>query len=245
MRLLSHGVPGAELSKDVRKENDMHRMLLKGLWAPAIAQIMRHWRGALAGLGISVITFALLILIEPWANPLRQTQAAWDTRPFADYRVHVIHTYQRSEIPPTRHMCEAYVEVRTGETPLLIGGDCTVAWTVEKILARVEPYADTPVAARSCPLFDCTCARSTLVVEHALGTGYPRRIARDWRDATVTSGPIWRLLVEAPAPVRRGARTLAQFWNSCPSGMEHYARASVPVYREEFQFLSLEPLKLE
>jgi hypothetical protein len=100
----------------------MHRMLLNSPWAPAIAQIMRHWRGALAGLVISATIFAVLILIEPRANPLRQTQAAWDARPFADYRVHVIHTYQRSEIPPTRHMCEAYVEVRTGGTPLLIGG---------------------------------------------------------------------------------------------------------------------------
>jgi hypothetical protein len=173
---------------------------------------------------------------------LARAQAAWATRPFDAYRANIIHQYQLGDFLISQHRCTMTVEVRAGAAPRLIAGDCPEALSVEAILARFEPYADAPVASRWCGYGGCRCALSTLVMERNLGAAFPRRIARDWRDATVGAGPGWALLAGAPAPLRATVRGFAERRNQCPPGTGNHTLDLSPIYREEFTILSVEPL---
>lgn len=173
--------------------------------------------------------------------PLARAQTAWTTRPFGDYRASIVHEYQSGDFLISQHRCTMTVEVRAGVAPRLIDGDCPEPLSIAAILARFAPYA-APVPSRWCGYGGCRCALSTLAVERDLGAAHPRRIARDWRDASVGAGPGWTWLIRAPAPLRAAARALAERRNPCPPGTGNHSVDINPIYREEFTILSVEPL---
>jgi hypothetical protein len=203
---------------------------------------MRRWViavAALVGLGV------LLAVAGPALHrgPLKRAQTAWAARPFTAYRATILHAYQLGDFLSSQHRCTMTVEVHAGAAPRLVAGDCPAPLSVEAILARFEPYAAAPMASRSCGYGGCTCALSTLTVERQEGMAHPRRIARDWRDRTVGAEPGWAWLARAPAPLRTAARSFAEQRNPCPSGTGNHTLDVSPIYREEFQILSVEPLR--
>lgn len=202
---------------------------------------MRRWGAALAALvGIGLLLAAAAVVQR--RGPLERAQATWAARPFGNYRARILHQYQLGDFVISHHRCAMTVEVRAGATPRLVDGDCPAPLSVEAILARFEPYAAAPVASRWCGTGGCTCALSSLNVEREVGRPYPLRIARDWRDVTPSFGPAQALLVRAPAPLRAAARALAEHRNPCPPGTGNHTLDVSPIYREEFQILSVEPL---
>lgn len=205
---------------------------------------LRVRRGRQAFVGLTML---LALAGVGWAttslgSPYARAQAAWAARPFTAYRASIVHHYQLGELLSARHDCEMTVEVRPDVEPVLLSGDCAEPLSVELLLARFEPYASGPVASRRCELSDCTCAVSVLTVERDPRTGYLRRIARDWRDATISAWPVWRLLLPAPAPLRVSLRALAERWNPCSPRTGNDTLHPAPIYREEFKIISVEPL---
>jgi hypothetical protein len=79
-------------------------------------------------------------------------------------------------------------------------------------------------------------------VERQVGAVYPRRIARDWRDMTVGagSGRVW--LARASVALREIFQRFAEQRNPCPPGTGNHTLDVNPIYREEFQILSVKPL---
>lgn len=210
--------------------------------APDAQGRLRRGRRACVGLLVLLALAAVGWVMRSLDSPYARAQAAWAARPFSAYRASIVHHYELGEFLRTRRDCEMTVEVRSGAEPVLLAGDCAAPLSIEALLARFEPYANGFVAARYCELGDCTCAVSVLTVERDPGTGYPRRIARDWRDATIGAWPVWRLLLPAPARLRATLRDVAERWNPCSPGGGDYMPEPSPIYREEFRIVSLEPL---
>jgi hypothetical protein len=192
-----------------------------------------------------VLTMLLALAGVVWMtrsldNSYAGVQAAWAARPFTAYRASIAHHYEIGELLRAKHSCVMTVEVHPNVEPVLLTGNCPEPLSIEAILARFEPYAIRPVAWRTCELADCTCQMSVLTVERDPRTGYLRRIARDWRDATINAWPVWWL--QLPTPLRATLRALAERWNSCPIGVGNSTFDPSRYIREEFRIISMEPL---
>lgn len=203
---------------------------------------LRRGRNAFVVLTMLLTLAGLLLIKRSLDSPFARVPAVRAARPFSAYRASIIHRYQVGELLSTGRQCGMIVEVHPGSEPILLAGDCAEPLTIEALLARFEPYTRGPVASRTCELADCTCALSVLTVERDVRTGYLRRIARDWRDATVGGWSVWRLLRPAPAPLRAALQTLAEHWNPCPPGTGSPTFTSSLIYSEEFQIVTLELL---